>query len=220
MKYWSGSSSSTTRCMPNAWHLSMENDPTTWLLLLHQTSQFAGLPAGEDVEAPSEDRRRSGEERSLCSAELRAIARGSALAGDGNHGNGGDASVCEASFIEGVTNRDVIQLFHAGREADYLQVLEEARGLDDELKAASVDAGVETASIASRLAKMRQRLTDIESIDFFSSPARKPVDSLLAQIETKLRKVPIRKAQQQGDYSGRTWVTRKGSTWSALHRPG
>src|SRR3989442_2928642 len=57
---------------------------------------------------------------------------------------------------------------------------------------------------------MRQRLTDIESIDFFSSPARKPVDSLLAQIETKLRKVPIRKTQQRGDYSGRTWVTRKG----------
>ena len=132
------------------------------------------------------------------------------MAGDGNHGNGGDASVCEASFIEGVTNRDVIQLFHAAREADYLQVLEEARGLDDELKAASVDAGVETASIASRLAKMRQRLTDIESIDFFSSPARKPVDSLLAQIETKLRKVPIRKTQQRGDYSGRTWVTREG----------
>ena len=124
--------------------------------------------------------------------------------------NGGDASVCEATFIEGVTNRDVIQLFHAAREADYVQVLEDARGLDDELKAASVDAGVETASIASRLAKMRQRLTDIESIDFFSSPARKPVDSLLAQIETKLRKVPIRKTQQQGDYSGRTWVTRKG----------
>src|SRR3989442_5686516 len=57
---------------------------------------------------------------------------------------------------------------------------------------------------------MRQRLTDIESIDFFSSPARKPGDSLLAQIETKLRKIPISKAQQTGDYSGRTWVTRKG----------
>jgi len=188
----------------------MENDPTTWLLLLHQlpnspaylrVKMWRRLQKIGAVPVKNGAYVLPNSEQSL--EDLHWLAREVME-------NGGDASVCEATFIEGVTNRDVIQLFHAAREADYLQVLEEAPGLDDELKAASVDAGVETASIASRLAKMRQRLTDIESIDFFSSPARKPVDSLLAQIETKLRKVPIRKTQQQGDYSGRTWVTRKG----------
>ena len=188
----------------------MENDPTTWLLLLHQlpnspaylrVKMWRRLQKIGAVPVKNGAYVLPNSEQSL--EDLHWLAREIME-------NGGDASVCEATFIEGVTNRDVIQLFHAAREVDYVQVLEEARGLDDELKPASVDAGVETASIASRLAKMRQRLTDIESIDFFSSPARKPVDSLLAQIETKLRKIPIRKTQQQGDYSGRTWVTRKG----------
>jgi hypothetical protein len=188
----------------------MENDPTSWLLLLHQLpnspaflrvkmwrrlQKIGAVPVKNGVYVLPNS------EQSL--EDLHWVAREIME-------SGGDASVCEATFVEGVTNRDVIQLFHAAREADYAQALEEARGLADELKAASVDPGAETASIASRLAKLRQRLTDIQSIDFFSAPARKPVDSLLAQLETKLRKVPIRKAQTQGDYSGRTWVTRRG----------
>src|SRR5947209_2029461 len=32
---------------------------------------------------------------------------------------GGDASVCEARFVEGLTDAQIEQLFHAARDADY-----------------------------------------------------------------------------------------------------
>src|SRR4030095_2125590 len=63
----------------------------------------------------------------------------------------------------------------------------------------------------SRIARMRQRLTEIQNIDFFPGPTGKQLESLISELETKLRKSPIRKAQQQpGSYSGKTWVTRTG----------
>src|SRR5690349_15822328 len=42
---------------------------------------------------------------------------------------GGDASICEARFIEGLQDEGVEALFNAAREADYHQVADEARAL-------------------------------------------------------------------------------------------
>src|SRR5207253_965322 len=40
---------------------------------------------------------------------------------------GGDASVCDARFIEGVSDSHIEALFHAARDADYAGIAEEAR---------------------------------------------------------------------------------------------
>ncbi|TAJ76699.1 ChrB protein, partial [bacterium] len=42
---------------------------------------------------------------------------------------GGEASICEARFIDGISDAQVEALFHAAREADYNQLAEEARAL-------------------------------------------------------------------------------------------
>src|SRR6266851_3143773 len=42
---------------------------------------------------------------------------------------GGDASVCEARFVEGLSDTEVEALFNSAREADYLELAGEARGL-------------------------------------------------------------------------------------------
>src|SRR5215831_13851903 len=49
---------------------------------------------------------------------------------------GGDASVCEATFIEGITTKELIELFQAAREADYTELIEEIRELRAELRKA------------------------------------------------------------------------------------
>lgn len=124
---------------------------------------------------------------------------------------GGDASVCEATFIEGITDRELIQLFHAARESDYSQLLDDVKNIGEELRATSLDEEAGTSGIVSKLAKVRTRLTEIENIDFFSAPGRRQLDSALVQLEARLRKSPIRKPQSAEDtYTGRTWVTRKG----------
>ena len=40
---------------------------------------------------------------------------------------GGEATLCEAHFIEGLTDQEVQRLFHAARDADYAEIGEAAR---------------------------------------------------------------------------------------------
>src|SRR6266851_445923 len=42
---------------------------------------------------------------------------------------GGDASLCEAGFVEGLSDTQIEALFRAARDADYASIAEEARGL-------------------------------------------------------------------------------------------
>src|SRR5262249_55234689 len=42
---------------------------------------------------------------------------------------GGDASLCEAGFVEGLTDTQIESLFRVARDADYTAVAEEAREL-------------------------------------------------------------------------------------------
>src|SRR5881296_2688132 len=46
---------------------------------------------------------------------------------------GGDGTVCEARFIEGLTDAQVGAMFHRARDADYTQIAEEARRLAEQL---------------------------------------------------------------------------------------
>src|SRR5262245_53483886 len=46
---------------------------------------------------------------------------------------GGDAVICEARFVEGLTDEQVMNLFHQPRDADYRQIGEDANRLGGEL---------------------------------------------------------------------------------------
>src|SRR5688572_14341089 len=48
--------------------------------------------------------------------------------------NGGEATVCEAKFVEGITDTDVVELFRAARTKDYIQLISELEPLDKELR--------------------------------------------------------------------------------------
>src|SRR6476661_1633013 len=50
---------------------------------------------------------------------------------------GGDASICEARFVEGLSDEQVEALFNTGRDADYAQLAEEVRGLFQTLPASA-----------------------------------------------------------------------------------
>src|SRR5437867_369136 len=186
-------------------------DPTTWLLLIHQIPnspaylrvkmwrrlQKIGAVAVKNAVyvLPRSDQ---------TSEDFHWVAREIMEAG-------GDASVCEATFIEGIKTNELIELFRAARESDYAELITEIKELGQELRTAEAGGEAWASGMAGRVARIRQRLTEIQNIDFFPGPAAKQAESLLSELETKLRKAPIRKAHQQpGSYSGRTWVTRTG----------
>jgi len=130
---------------------------------------------------------------------------------------GGDASICEARLVDGLTDDEVHRLFTDAREADYRDLSAairafgqatlpaRARSLSDDVRA-QVEGGV---------ARFRKRLAEIAKIDFFTASGRVAVEGLLGDLEQ--RTAPARPARAPeprrmavADVRRRTWVTRKG----------
>jgi hypothetical protein len=188
-----------------------EDEPTTWLLLIHQVPnspaylrvkmwrrlQKIGAVAVKNAVyvLPRTDQ---------SSEDFHWVAREILEAG-------GDASVCEATFIEGITTNELIELFGAARDSDYRELMEDIKDLREELRTAEKADEAWASGMVGRVSRLRQRLTEIQTIDFFSAPGGKQAETLVSEMEAKVRTAPIRKAQQRpGSYAGRTWVTRKG----------
>jgi hypothetical protein len=123
---------------------------------------------------------------------------------------GGEASICEATFVEGITNDELIALFCKAREADYHEVLQETDAIERELR--EPKPGYEANSaVVTRVSRLRLQLTGIKKVDFFSSPAGTQAEARVFSLEARIRHAPIRKTRERaGEYRRRTWVTRKG----------
>jgi hypothetical protein len=115
---------------------------------------------------------------------------------------GGEATVCESAFIEGMTDDAMRQLFRDTSDEEY-------RGIAHDARAVARADGPPPAE----LARLKQRLTEAQRIDFFDASARRDADDAVGELERALRPgqpehgaaaeaIPI-----QG---GRTWVTRRG----------
>jgi hypothetical protein len=133
---------------------------------------------------------------------------------------GGEAVVCEARLIDGISDQDVRALFERARDADYEEVAKNARALAKSLRR---NAKAETlAERRTQLARLRKRLAQVVSIDFFGAIGREKAESLLKELETRLSegeavkdkmkdKAGIDSAERTfGTLRDRTWVTRQG----------
>lgn len=125
---------------------------------------------------------------------------------------GGDASVCEGRFVEGLSDEGVEALFNAAREADYGDLAKEARALQASLRR----RGKRTAGAGSAeatLRRLRKRLDELAAIDFFGASGRDAVEGTLVAIEAELNPPPASAPDPGGaplNVRGRTWVTRRG----------
>ncbi len=129
---------------------------------------------------------------------------------------GGDASICEARFIEGLSDEQVEALFHAARDADYARLAADVRSLFDTVPTRKDITDVQRREVEAELARLGRRFAEISAIDFCGAPGREAVDGLLAGLEQRLRakvESAATRPDAQGDRAsvrGRTWVTRKG----------
>jgi len=122
----------------------------------------------------------------------------------------GDAVVCEAGFVEGLSDAQVVSLFHQARNADYEQVAGEARRLFDRPPAARAAAETE-------LARLRRRLAEVVAIDHLAAPGRAAAERRIAALEQRVKTGPPAPAPpgptlspaKPSAYKGRTWVTRE-----------
>jgi hypothetical protein len=127
---------------------------------------------------------------------------------------GGEAALCEARFIDGLSDQQVRALFDAARDADYDALAKEAGALADELAAQPE----KLAESQRQLTRLRRQLTQIVNIDFFGANGRQAAEAALAALEARLAQSEsdgraeesmIDEAGLRGLH-GRTWVTREG----------
>ena len=97
---------------------------------------------------------------------------------------GGEANLCRAQFIDGLSDADLERRFNDARDADYAPLIKEARRRGADLTA------------------IRRRAGAITPIDFFGAAHGRTLEALLAH--------PAARATGQLKLRGRTWITRAG----------
>ena len=118
---------------------------------------------------------------------------------------GGEASVCEANFVDGLTDTQIEGLFRTARDADYSEIVADAQ----RLRKATNGRG----QIAADLSRLKRRLVDVVAIDFFGAPRRRTAHDEVGRLEARLRPpyapvpAPARAAPAP---RGARWVTREG----------
>jgi hypothetical protein len=124
---------------------------------------------------------------------------------------GGDASVCEARFVEGLSDDAVEALFQAARATDYAALLQDGRRLQGQLGRPGKRGAVAKSRVAAALLRLRKRQAEVERLDFFGAKGRDALSSVLASLEAALRPAtpdPAEAPLSKADVRGRTWVTR------------
>src|SRR5512144_1897797 len=71
---------------------------------------------------------------------------------------GGEASVVEARFVDGLGDEEVVALFHAAREADYREVAAQARRLAAGLPRRGPAPENRRAEVELQISRLRRRL--------------------------------------------------------------
>jgi hypothetical protein len=129
---------------------------------------------------------------------------------------GGDAFLCETRLIDGLTDEAVQKLFDQARDADYAEVTKQARALSKAFRLKGKSSW--SKDVRQQIVRLRKRLSEISSIDFFETIGRQAAEDQLNELEARFDEdgtvVEKSKAGSKKDslanLSGRTWVTRQG----------
>ncbi len=127
--------------------------------------------------------------------------------------SGGEAMVCEAALVDGLSDADMRTLFDAARDEDYARIAGEARELAGRLAEGSDKA---LADLATLTARLRKQLDAVVSIDFFGAEGRAAAQGLVSGLEAALQQEgdPVTEAKPTtapaGALKNRVWVTRQG----------
>jgi hypothetical protein len=124
---------------------------------------------------------------------------------------GGEAMVCEARLIDGLSDDQARALFDTARDADYEEIARDARALAAKRDHAEADI----ADARLQVGRLRKRLSDVAAIDFFGASGRLSAEGAIAELETRLREHGEMSEQRpeptdMAVLKGRIWATRKG----------
>jgi hypothetical protein len=190
---------------------------TRWLLLIHQ------LPAKPAYQRVKTWRRLQGLGAVAIKNAVHALPAGEQAQEDFEwllreiRDGGGEALICEARLVDGLSDEEVRSMFNAAREANYDNLAKEARALGEALEAEP--AATERTDLRTRLARLKSSLGQTVAIDFFGANGRETVDGLIAGVVARLdEEATMARAEVNdasavsgfGPLTNRVWVTRQG----------
>jgi len=129
--------------------------------------------------------------------------------------SGGDASLCEARFVDGLSDDEVMQMFRSAREANYEEISRDLEGIATSFAKKTRMDSESRKRLALELERLHKRTAEVMAIDFFNATGREGVERLIFTLEARLQEgssagKATRAKQQLEDFQDRTWVTRKG----------
>jgi hypothetical protein len=125
---------------------------------------------------------------------------------------GGDGSISEARFLEGLTDEQVIALFQDARQSDYEKIIQEARQLCTSWASGPGDPQDPAMKRPAQVSRLRRRLDEVTAIDFFQTPERGTAETLLQELAAQVSGVPSTAPvglEEVGNPQGKIWVTRR-----------
>src|SRR5262247_3908686 len=127
---------------------------------------------------------------------------------------GGEALICEARLVDGLSDGHVRELFNAARDADYAEIADEARALAARLTETPTTES--RADLKAQFARLKNRFAQNTAIDFFDANGRQAADGLVRGLEQSLAENIEPNTTEPAPKStapnliGRVWVTRIG----------
>ncbi len=114
--------------------------------------------------------------------------------------DGGEATLCQASWLGGISDLELTAVFRADREADYKEVENRARQLAEDR-----DMPDDT-----ELARLRKRMSEITGIDYFAASGRAAAEQAIRAAEARQAPSAQAPGARPEAPKGVTWVTRQG----------
>lgn len=122
----------------------------------------------------------------------------------------GEGVVCEADFVEGLSDGEVMGLFNKERDAAYNAISAQGRELLKQFRSPKLN-DEKRVRLANELTRLRHSVDEIAELDFFEAEACELALDVIAQVEDAMAlkaKQVTKQSSRKISFSARTWVTR------------
>lgn len=127
---------------------------------------------------------------------------------------GGEAYIVLASFLDGLSDDQVKEIFQKDRNERYGHIVHECSALIKEASDSKPDSGGEAGTkLKSQAAKLKLKFEEIAAIDFFQALERGAAENSLSALNAIInREEPSSSVllKSFAEFQNRIWVTRKG----------
>lgn len=119
----------------------------------------------------------------------------------------GEALILHVSQVEGLSDAEAVQLFHAARRKEYGELEVQVAALEEQIATDQVSR----STVLDGLERLRRRFAELQHIDYFGTPEGSLLAARLTQLAAALEppaQVQTIPAAAIADYQGRRWATR------------